>query len=79
MPCEELKNDKGETVAFVCTAPWGMGTTFYPDMAGTEFEEIYGFGGSGDPHDFSPSFEENSPEEIAAWEQAKAECKCGRN
>lgn len=78
MPCNPLVNDKDEVVAIICSAPWGMGTTCYPDLEGTEFEYIYGFGGSGDPHDFEPSTEENTEEELANWEKAKEECKCGR-
>jgi hypothetical protein len=47
-------------------------------MEGTEFESTYGYGGSGDPHDFSPDYECNTPEEIKAWEAAKETCQCGR-
>lgn len=78
MPCHPLLNDEGKPVGFVCTAPWGMGTTDYGPEAGEEYRYVYGFGGSSDPHDFDPAFEENSPREIAAWKDAKAACKCGR-
>lgn len=78
MPCETLANDKDEVIGFACGGAWGMGIKRYPDMEGTEFEYIYGYGGGGDPHDFEPDEECNTPEEIAAWEKAKTECKCGQ-
>lgn len=76
MPCETLTDEKGEMVGIVCSAPWGMGVTTYRwEEDGEEFEDsIYGFGGRGDPHDFDPDTESNTPEEIAAWEAAKAAC-----
>jgi hypothetical protein len=69
---------KVSQIGFACGSDWGMGITTYPDMAGTEFESIYGFGGRGDPHDFEPDYECNTAVEIKAWEDAKAACKCGR-
>lgn len=67
----------------VCGSSWGMGVTTFPP--GDEYYEfdpsgsIYGFGMGGDPHDFEPDYESNSPEEIKAWEDAKAACQCGRD
>lgn len=73
MPCNTILDDNGQPVGFVCTASWGMGVlTFrWKEEDGTECEDIvYGFGGSGDPHDFEPSFEENTAVEITAWMDA---------
>jgi hypothetical protein len=78
MPCETLVNEKDEVIGWACGGSWGMGIKYHPDMEGTEFESTYGYGGSGDPHDFSPDYECNTTEEIKAWEAAKETCQCGR-
>lgn len=83
MPCETLENEKGEPVGFICTAPWGLGGKTYRWTENGEAFEEYGYGMGGppmDPHDFSPDGVDDgsTPDEIEAWEKAKAECKCGR-
>lgn len=81
MPCKTLENKKGEIVGFACGGKWGMGVTDYgqfEDNPDDEYRFIYGFGGSGDPHNFTPDYDCNTKAEIAAWEKAKSECKCGR-
>lgn len=44
----------------------------------TRLALFYGFAMGGDPHDFEPDYDCNTPAEIKAWEDAKAACECGR-
>ena len=77
MACHFIRDDNGQLIAIACTTPWGIGTVIYHFEEGDEI--IYGFPHSNcDPHDFFPDIECCSPEEIAAWEECKSKCQCGR-
>lgn len=83
MPCETLTDENDEPIGFKCSAPWGLGgKTYRWTENGVEFtEDGYGMGGPPmDPHDFYPDGVDDgsTPEEIAAWEAAKAACHCGQ-
>ena len=83
MPCETITDNEGRVTAIHCSAPWGLGGKTYRWIEdGKEYtEEGYGMGGPPmDPHDFYPDGPEDgtTPEEMAAWEAAKAACMCGR-
>lgn len=80
MTCRISHDDKGNFAVF-CGSKWGMGTTTLSTEDAAEYgqDSIYGFGHDNtDPHDFYPDEEVNTKDEIAAWEEAKAECRCGR-
>lgn len=68
--------EQNNAQVIVCTSSWGLGTF---DTGDPEFGIQYGFPTADiDPHDYDPDRESCMPKEIAAWEQAKADCKCGR-
>jgi len=78
MTCKVIKNSKNETVAIVCSSPWGIGTYNFVWEDGEE-ESIYGFPTQNtDPHDFSPDEECCTEKEIENWKLAKVNCNCGR-
>lgn len=69
-----MKNEQAQVI--MCGSSWGIGTF---DTGDLEFGVQYGFPTSDiDPHDFDPDRESCLSKEIAAWEQAKATCGCGR-
>jgi hypothetical protein len=74
MTCKIERDANGKVVAISCSSPWGMGVTTLEPEDAAEFgmDSVYGFSHGGNPHNFSPDYECNTKEEIAAWEEAKA-------
>ena len=75
MACTVIRSADGSVIAIACGSPWGIGVYFHCHRRRCFCggQPVYGFPPSQmNPEDFTPDRESCTPEEIAAWEEARA-------